>query len=371
MSYDYNKLSVGKLDYASIKTNLITFLKQYPQFSNYDFDNQASAVSLFLDILSANTAYNGYYLHSVLTNAFPRTATTKRGLLLNAGMQGAFISETTSSRCVATITNTGASVIPRFSVFNAVTSNGAPCFFFNIDPIPVTGSGSSVAINMIGGKRVATFSTFDADKLVLQLSTIYDPTALIFSDNETNATTGNIETLYWSQISKFSNHEIDQANGRIFPVLNGPNVSYVTTNIPGARVPTNSVSVQAIESSGSTTNSAIISGARDYTTVTVVSHTTPTGGISSITKDYIRTYADYAGNSRDRIVTQDDYISAIYAFLISKGFTVNKTDIVVGSSNAGEVKIYVPNLTVALQQELMISYLPQRKLAGIVLTYGQ
>jgi hypothetical protein len=370
MSYDYNKLSVGKLDYSSIRNNLVTFLKQYPQFTNYDFDNKASAVSLFIDILSTNTAYNGYYLHSVLTNAFPRTATTKRGLLLNAGVQGAFIAESTCSRCIATVTNREATAIPRFSVFSATRSNGSPCFFYNLEEIPVTEIGSTTTVTMLGGKNVAALSTFDPDKLVLELPSIYDPTALIFSNKESNGLGAYVD-VYWSQISKFSNSAIEGTSGRVFTVINGPNAYYVTTNIPGARTPTNSVTVQAIESAGALTDSAIITAARDYTNVTIVSHTVPSGGRSSVSKDYIRSYSDYAGNTKDRLVTQDDYLNAVYTFLISNNFTVTKTDIVISSPSVGEVRIYVPNLTYALQQKLMVDYLATRKMAGIVLSYGQ
>jgi hypothetical protein len=55
----------------------------------------------------------------------------------------------------------------------------------------------------------------------------------------------------------------------------------------------------------------------------------------------------------------------------TNNFTVTKTDIVISSPSVGEVRIYVPNLTYALQQKLMVDYLATRKMAGIVLSYGQ
>ena len=169
MNYDYSTLNVGKLDYDSIKSSLVTFLQKYPQFQYYDFANQASAINMFLDILSANTAYNGYYLHSVLTNSFPTTASTKRTLLLNAGLHGAFISDTVSSRCVATIKNKETTAIPAYSVFNGTQANGSPCLFYNIASIPVTVDDNTTDVVLVAGKTLTEFGNYDQSKQVISI----------------------------------------------------------------------------------------------------------------------------------------------------------------------------------------------------------
>jgi hypothetical protein len=80
----------------------------------------------------------------------------------------------------------------------------------------------------------------------------------------------------------------------------------------------------------------------------------------------------YVSATKDRIVTQSDFIDAIYVFLVSRGMTtLNKSTISVTSPSPGQVKIYVPSLTSSsIQNELMTSYLPSRKIAGISITYG-
>jgi hypothetical protein len=361
MNYDYSTLNIGKLDYDSIKSSLVTFLQKYPQFANYDFANQASAINMFLDILSANTAYNGYYLHSVLTNSFPTTASTKRTLLLNAGLHGAFISDSVSSRCTATIQNRETTVIPAYSVFNGEQSNGSPCLFYNITAIPVTVDDNTTDVVLVGGKTLTEFSNYDQSKQVISIPISYDPSTISFSSLDYTT------ELPWSRVDKFSNN----SGTKIFTVLNGPSVYYVTNNISGAEVITGTIVCRALESSGTVTDSAVILNAKNYSKVTVVSHTVPTGGRDGTTKDYIRTYTQYAVNTRDRIVTEYDYKDAIYSFLIGKGLTIAYTDIVISSPSVGQIKFYVPNLSDVLQGELLNDYLAVRKIAGIMLSYGQ
>ncbi len=362
MNYDYSTLNVGKLDYDSIKSNLVSFLQKYPQFQSYDFANSASAINLFLDILCANTAYNGYYLHSVLTNSFPTTASTKRTLLLNASLHGAFIADTVASRCVATIKNKQGVVIPAYSIFTAIQSNGSPCSFYNLIDIPMTEDDDTTDVILVGGKSLQEFSNYDTLKQVISIPLTYDPSTFAFSSYDNS---GN--EVPWTFVNKFSN----TSGTQIFTILNGPGVYYVTNNISGAEAITGAMVVHAVESAGTSTDSATIISAKNYTNVTVVSHSVPSGGRDTASKDYIRTYVQYATNTRDRIVTEYDYKDAIYSFLIGKGQTLAYTDIVVSSPSVGLIKVYVPNLSDALQTELITDYLAVRKIAGIIVSYGQ
>jgi hypothetical protein len=369
-NYDYNNLNVGSLDYATIKSNLISFFKRYPQLANFDFDNEASSINLFLDILAANTAYNGYYLHSVLTNSFPSTATSKKAMMMNASLYGAFIENTISARCVATLKNTSSSEVPALSTFTGTRTNGSPCFFYNTEAIPVTEGDNTVAVEMISGKGVYGFAQFDPEKLYLELPLNYDPTAILFLNRELVGST--YTDVSWAQVNNFSNKVVESLGGKVFTVLNGKDGYYVTTNIPGAIAPSNSVTIKAVDSDGSLSNSATILRSRDYSGVTVVSHTTPSGGRDNATKDYIKTFIPYASNTKDRLVTQSDYLDGIYQYILSNGVTtIQKEDISVTSPSVGQIKIYVNGLSSALRENLMVNYLATRKMVGISLTYGQ
>lgn len=364
MSYDYTKLNIGQLDYEGIKSNLVTFLKSQPNLASFDFDSPSSSLNIFLDILATNTAYNGFYLHSVLTNAFPTTAKTKRSLLLNAGFLGTFISDISSARCIATVRNTG-TVVPAFSTFNATMLNGSPCFFYNTQPIAVTTGTDTTSVTLVAGKRVQYFSNFDFTNKVIEIPLTYDPESLVLQTtlDGTNYTT-------WTKLTNYSNSVIEQNGGRVYTIKNGPNVYYLTTNIPGAITPTGP-RVAAIEALGLLGNNASILNAASYPNLEIVSTTVPSGGRESTTKDFIRSYTSYSSNTKDRIVTEDDYVEAIYQFLLSKNISITKQNIIISSPEPGRVNINVIGLSNSqVQNELMNIYLASKKLAGIVLSYG-
>lgn len=365
MSYDYSNLNIGKLDYTSIRSSLVQFLTQYPQFQNYDFDNPTSAINLFIDLLAANTSYNGYYLHSVLTNAFPATATTKKMLMLNANLRGTLVADSLSARCELSLKNLSGETIPKLSTFQALQTNGFPCFFYNLEDIPGTDANTIFTIPMIAGLEQATFGNFDPVTKSLDLDIIYDPTAVLLSTRETS----DVEAeTYWTRVDSFTN----TTDTKLFTVINGPDYYRVTTNVAGSQIPSPVVTVYAIASAGSASNSAVITGNTDYS-ISIISQTVPSGGQDSISLDFLKTYMPYASATKDRLITQTDYIDAIYSFLLAKGVTLNKTDVLVSSPVAGEIKIFIdidPALDTTIQTELMTSFLAVRKMAGITVTYG-
>ena len=52
------EMKYSDLDFAQIKENLKNFLKSQSKFKDYDFDG--SGISVLLDLLAYNTAYNGF-----------------------------------------------------------------------------------------------------------------------------------------------------------------------------------------------------------------------------------------------------------------------------------------------------------------------
>lgn len=61
-------LSTTELDFTSIKSNLITYLKSQDKFSDYNFE--ASNFQVLLDVLSYNTYLNSFYLNMVGSEMF-------------------------------------------------------------------------------------------------------------------------------------------------------------------------------------------------------------------------------------------------------------------------------------------------------------
>ena len=67
------------LDFASIKSNLKTFLAQKDEFSDYNFE--ASGLSNILDVLAYNTHYNGLIANFALNESFLNTAQLRSSVI--------------------------------------------------------------------------------------------------------------------------------------------------------------------------------------------------------------------------------------------------------------------------------------------------
>lgn len=81
-----DRLRVTELDFDTIKQNLKNFLKQQPEFTDYDFDG--AGLSILLDILAYNTHYNAYYLNMVANESFLDTALLRDSVVSHAKTLG-------------------------------------------------------------------------------------------------------------------------------------------------------------------------------------------------------------------------------------------------------------------------------------------
>jgi len=77
-----SKLKVSELDFDTIKSNLKNFLGDQNEFADYDFD--ASAMSVLLDVLSYNTHYNAFYLNMIVNEMFLDTASIRNSVVSRA-----------------------------------------------------------------------------------------------------------------------------------------------------------------------------------------------------------------------------------------------------------------------------------------------
>lgn len=80
------KLQVSELDFTSIKSNLIAFLKSQSEFSNFDF--AGSGLDVIMDLLSYNTYYNSFYLNMLANEMFLDTAELRNSVVQKAKQLG-------------------------------------------------------------------------------------------------------------------------------------------------------------------------------------------------------------------------------------------------------------------------------------------
>ena len=82
MATTSSKLKVAELDFDTIKSNLKNFMGDQNEFADYDFD--ASALSVLLDLLAYNTHYNAFYLNMVVNEMFLDTASIRNSVVSRA-----------------------------------------------------------------------------------------------------------------------------------------------------------------------------------------------------------------------------------------------------------------------------------------------
>ena len=82
MASTSSKLKVAELDFDVIKSNLKNFLGDQNEFADYDFD--ASALSVLVDLLAYNTHYNAFYLNMIVNEMFLDPASSRNSVVSRA-----------------------------------------------------------------------------------------------------------------------------------------------------------------------------------------------------------------------------------------------------------------------------------------------
>lgn len=75
-------IKYDKLDFDTIKSNLKNFLKGQEQFKDYNFEG--SSLSILLDVLAYNTAYNAFYLNMLSSEVFLDSASMRESIVSRA-----------------------------------------------------------------------------------------------------------------------------------------------------------------------------------------------------------------------------------------------------------------------------------------------
>lgn len=344
--FDISTLNVASLNFTTIRQNLITFLQQYPEFAEYDLSNPSSASGLFINILAANTAYNGFYLQQALANSFVSSATNKKSLLLLASNLGILIEDSVSSRTSALLSNSSSEAIPQYSTFTATSSSGVQINLYNRDEIPAS---SEITTELISGFSVSQYGNFDLTTQSLLVPYDYDPTTIVLTVND--------ET--WTYVDSTTN--VSETNN-IFSIINGIDGYIVTTNIEGSNGVQNDdkVIVYTIKSTGNIVSDVTITSTPANVSASVISTTL---GHNSRTVEFLKTLVVNTTNCKNRLVTEQDYKDVTAMWLTDNGVTTDSEDVTVSSPSVGTIRVYAENVSGEIQGNLL-TYLDSLKMAG-------
>ena len=176
-----DRLNITDLDFATIKTNLKTFLKQQNEFTDYDFEG--SSLSVLLDLLAYNTHYNAYYLNMVANESFLDTAVLRDSVISHAKTLGYTPYSVTAPKSIVNLTvetndsTPGTATLARgYSVAGSLVDSVSYRFYV-LDTQIVTKSGTQFVfenVEVYEGKLTSTSFVYNETSNPKSLFTIPD-----------------------------------------------------------------------------------------------------------------------------------------------------------------------------------------------------
>ena len=318
MSTTSSKLKVSELDFDVIKSNLKNFMGDQNEFADYDFD--ASALSVLLDLLAYNTHYNAFYLNMIINEMFLDTASIRNSVVSRAKHLGYTPQSVRGSKAYVDLTITpqdapativiekdtqfsssvdGISYI--FATSNSVTLNVNSNGIYttaNVElnqGIPLTHKYTANTTNP-DQKFILPNSNTDTSTLTVQIQTsAEDSTTFTYALANDTTTVGATSNVYFLEESEDGRYEVlfgDDVIGR----------KPVTGNI----VLLSSLIADANNTNGATTF-APVGSVGGYSTVTVSTLGSASGGAERDSISKIKFNAPRSFQAQNRAVTINDY----------------------------------------------------------------
>lgn len=315
-------LQITNLDFDSIKSSLKLFLQQQDTLKDYNFE--ASALSVLLDLLSYNTQYNAYYLNMIanelfLDSAVQRNSVVSHAKLLNYTPRSA-VSPKASVQIVVNQVSTGSLTLPKFTPLLSESVDGVNYTFVTTDAKSVNVTSNTATFNdvSIAQGTSATFSfVYDASSNPSQIFEIpdanIDTSTLTVSVQESSSNaTSEVYTLATDFISLTPSSKVYFLQEG----MNGNYQIYFGDDILGKKLINNNViNVSYINTDGSVStgaNSFILMSSIGGFSNTIVNSISPAGaGADRQTIESIKFTAPKAYLAQGRAVTKEDYIYLI------------------------------------------------------------
>ena len=317
-----SSIQFADLDFADIKSSLITFLKSQDTFKDYNFSG--SSLSVLLDILAYNTQYNAYYLNMVgnemfLDTALQRSSVVSQAKLLNYTPKSSIAPAATINLTSYGVT-TSLLTLPKFTKFVSEAIDGVNYIFVNDDAQTVSvvsGEAKFTDVTLKQGTPVDysfVVDTTSNPELLFEIPdqtidtttlrvTVEESGTNSFSTVYTQATDvlllDGTSTVYFLQEGLNGNYEIYFGNGIIGKNLIDENiirVSYLSTNGTAAAGANSFILLDSLTGFSNTTISSI---------------TAATDGGEKESIDSIKFQASKSYSAQNRAVSKNDYITLI------------------------------------------------------------
>jgi len=327
-----NYLSTAELDFDTLKSDFVKFLRTQNQFKDYDFEG--SNMATVIDLLTYNTFINAFYLNQVGTESFLDTAQLKESVVSHAKELNFVPRSRNSSRARVNLSSTGnvtdgTKTINKFTTFTTTLGANTLTFSTDKDVTAVNdGTGTFIANNVaiFEGDVVTEFFdvTSSNTKLVIASANVdIDSLDVVVQ----NSTTDLSNTIYQRAENLF---ELTPTSPVFFVQGFGTDKYEIEfgNDVTGKRLSVgNIVRVRYRDTLGEEGNNAKTFTSTDVTiTTTTVANSSLGAERESV--DSIRFNAPRVFSTQDRAVTVEDYKS-----LIKNKFPTIQTLNVVGGEN--------------------------------------
>ena len=318
MADNASKLAVSELDFDKIKTNLKQFLGDQNEFADYNFD--ASAMSVLLDLLSYNTHYNAFYLNMIANEMFLDTASIRSSVVSRAKHLGYTPVSMKGAKAYVDLTITPADdpatiVIAKNTQFSAAVDGVAYTFCTsNSATVNVNANGiyTSANVELTQGIPLThkyTANTSDPDQKYLLPNANTDTTTLTVKI-QVSATSSDLHTytaandtttvnstanVYFLEEDEEGRYDITFGDGIIGRALVTGNIIVLSSLVADGDAP-----------NGAKTFSPV-SGVGGYSNVIVSTITNAVGGAERDSINTIKFNAPKNYQAQNRAVTISDY----------------------------------------------------------------
>ena len=323
------RLNISELDFDQIKSNLKTYLKADPNFTDYDFEG--SILSSVIDLLAYNTFYNAFTANAAINEVFLDTAQLRNNVVSHAKMLGYVPRSKTSAFTylnVVVVSPVGAPAsltLDRGTRFTTLV-DGIVYEFVNLEAVTITPTSGEYlfpAVKVNQGRLKKTQYIVDNSN---------ERQTFAIPEENVDISTITIKVKENTTVSTYTvfarNNDVTNINGSsnvyfIQEGLDGKYEVYFGDNIFGKKLsPGNVVQIEYLVTDADKANGASLFSLADTiqgnTSVTISSvNSTGTtfnrsgGGGDRETIDSIKYNAPLTFLSQNRVVTADDYKATI------------------------------------------------------------
>ena len=361
------------LDFDSLKSNFITFLKGQNTFQDYNFEG--SAMNQLIDVLTYNTQYNAYYLNMVANEMFLDSATQRSSVVSQAKLLNYTPISAIAPTAMVNVTFTNVSAnsltLPAYQTFSSSAISGVNYTFVNPDSYTVNVVNNTAIFPNVQIKQ-GVYATYR-----FNVSSATNPNYVFeIPDNAIDTTSLQVIVQTSSSNSAYtiynqampSDYLTLNSTSQVYflqEALNGNYQIYFGDGILGQQLTDgNIVIVNYVSTEGSAASGAnsfvLLNNVSGYSPSSVQSIAAATSGSDKESIDSIKFQAPKAFAAQGRAVSKNDYITAIQQN--NQGFSFDAVNVWGGEENNPPVfgQVFVSlkptgsyNLTVAQKNEII------------------